>query len=72
MSKKANFPRCMRGCLTALGKAALSKEKSLKQAMMAFLVDIDYKSDGLIPAYEFTEHEFKKLAPGTRNRSHAR
>lgn len=29
------------------------------------LVDIDYKSDGLIPAYEFTEHEFKKLVPGT-------
>lgn len=28
------------------------------------LVDIDYKSDGLIPRYEFGEHELKKLVPG--------
>ncbi|MFA6065554.1 MAG: 30S ribosomal protein S1 [Candidatus Babeliaceae bacterium] len=27
------------------------------------LVDISYKSDGLIPLYEFTEHELKKLTP---------
>lgn len=29
------------------------------------LVDISYKSDGLIPRYEFSEHELKKLAPGS-------
>jgi len=29
------------------------------------LVDIGYKSDGLIPAYEFTEHELKKFTPGS-------
>ena len=28
------------------------------------LVDIDYKSDGLIPLYEFSEHELKRLTPG--------
>ena len=28
------------------------------------LVDIDYKSDGLIPLYEFSDHELKRLAPG--------
>ncbi len=28
------------------------------------LVDISYKSDGLIPRYEFGEHELKRLAPG--------
>lgn len=29
------------------------------------LVDINYKSDGLIPSYEFTDHELKKLTPGS-------
>ena len=29
------------------------------------LVDINYKSDGLIPAYEFSEHELKRLHPGS-------
>jgi len=28
------------------------------------LVDIGYKSDGLIPRYEFGEHELKRLIPG--------
>ena len=28
------------------------------------LIDIAYKSDGLIPRYEFGEHEIKKLVPG--------
>lgn len=29
------------------------------------LVDIKYKSDGLIARYEFSEHELKRLAPGS-------
>ena len=29
------------------------------------LVDIKYKSDGLIPRYEFSEHELKKFVPGS-------
>jgi small subunit ribosomal protein S1 len=29
------------------------------------LVDIKYKSDGLIPRYEFSEHELKRFAPGS-------
>ena len=29
------------------------------------LVNIDYKSDGLIPLYEFSSHEVKKLAEGS-------
>ena len=28
------------------------------------VVDINYKSDGVIPRYEFSEHELKKLSPG--------
>lgn len=38
----------------------------LKVSPDGVLVDIDYKSDGLIPLYEFTEHELKKLVPGTQ------
>ncbi|MCX5922344.1 MAG: 30S ribosomal protein S1 [Candidatus Dependentiae bacterium] len=29
------------------------------------LVDISYKSDGLIPRFEFSEHELKKFTPGS-------
>jgi len=29
------------------------------------LVDIKYKSDGLIPRFEFSEHELKKFVPGS-------
>src|SRR3989337_363737 len=29
------------------------------------LVDVQYKSDGLIPRYEFTDHELKALKPGS-------
>lgn len=29
------------------------------------LVDISYKSNGLIPLYEFSEHELKKFSPGS-------
>ena len=29
------------------------------------LVDINFKSDGLIPLYEFSEHELKRLAKGS-------
>lgn len=37
----------------------------IKTSSEGVLVDINYKSDGLIPLYEFTEHELKKLTPGT-------
>src|SRR3990167_6649483 len=29
------------------------------------LVDIKFKSEGLVPTHEFTEHELKKIAPGS-------
>jgi small subunit ribosomal protein S1 len=34
------------------------------------LVDIGYKSDGLIPRYEFGEHELKRLIPGMKSSSY--
>ncbi len=35
------------------------------------LVDIGYKSYGLIPFYEFSDHELKKANRRFRNRSHS-
>lgn len=37
----------------------------LKADSDGVLVDINYKSYGLIPGYEFSAHEIKKLQPGT-------
>ncbi|HVW99008.1 MAG TPA: S1 RNA-binding domain-containing protein, partial [Candidatus Babeliaceae bacterium] len=38
----------------------------LRTSADGVLVDIDFKSEGLIPLYEFTEHELKKLTPGSK------
>ena len=40
------------------------KGKVVKIDSDGVLIDIDYKSDGLIPRYEFGEHEIKRLVPG--------
>ncbi len=43
------------------GKIVIGRAVSIDQN--GVLVDIGYKSLGLIPLYEFSEHELKKLAP---------
>lgn len=61
------------GELSALYEGTLDKYKpgsiikgTVKKASAdGVLVDINYKSDGLIPVYEFSEHELKKLTPGS-------
>lgn len=46
-------------------KGSLITGKIIKVSPEGVLVDINYKSDGLIQLYEFTEYELKKLQPGT-------
>jgi len=46
-------------------QGGLVKGKIVKVDASGVLVDIDYKSDGLIPRYEFGDHEVKKLIPGS-------
>ena len=46
-------------------QGSIVKGKVIKAGHDGVLVDIDYKSDGFIPGYEFTEHELKKLTPGS-------
>lgn len=41
------------------------KGKVIKRDSDGVLVDINFKSDGLIPTSEFSEHELKKLTPGS-------
>ncbi|PKN03290.1 30S ribosomal protein S1, partial [Candidatus Dependentiae bacterium HGW-Dependentiae-1] len=48
---------------------AITPERPIKATVVnissdGVLVDINYKSDGLIPRYEFTDHELRKLKQG--------
>ena len=52
------------GMLTNFKPGGIIKGTVLQVNQDGVLVDIDYKSDGLIPLYEFSDFELKKLAPG--------
>ena len=52
------------GMLTNFRPGGIIKGTVLQVNQDGVLVDIDYKSDGLIPLYEFSDFELKKLAPG--------
>ncbi len=53
------------GMLTNFKPGGIIKGTVLQVNQDGVLVDIDYKSDGLIPLYEFSDFELKKLAPGS-------
>lgn len=52
------------GIFDTLNPGKLVTGKVVRVDSDGVLVDINYKSDGLIPRYEFSEHELKKLHPG--------
>lgn len=52
------------GTLDTYKQGAIITGVVLRTSGDGVLVDIGFKSDGLIPAYEFNEHEFKKLTTG--------
>lgn len=54
------------GNLNRFKKGNLIEGTVLNASSDGVLIDIDYKSDGFIPAYEFSEHELKKLKPGSK------
>lgn len=64
-AQKSELSSLYEGMLNRFKQGSIIKGTVLKASSDGVLVDIDYKSDGLIPSYEFTEHEFKKLVPGT-------
>lgn len=53
------------GALNPYKQGNIIKGKVIKASADGVLVDINFKSDGLIPLYEFSEHELKKMTPGT-------
>ncbi len=52
------------GMFASLNPGKLTVGKVVRVDSDGVLVDINFKSNGLIPRYEFTEHELKKLQPG--------
>ncbi len=52
------------GMLERVSSGKLVKGTILKVENDGILVDINFKSDGFIPRYEFSEHELKKLKAG--------
>ena len=52
------------GTLDTYKQGSIIQGVVLRTSSDGVLVDIGFKSDGLIPLYEFSEHEFKKLTTG--------
>ena len=52
------------GMLEKVSTGKLVKGTILKVENDGVLVDINFKSDGFIPRFEFSEHEFKKFKAG--------
>ncbi len=63
--QKGELAALYEGTLDRFKPGNIIKGTVLKASSDGVLVDINYKSDGLIPSYEFTEHELKKLVPGS-------
>jgi small subunit ribosomal protein S1 len=63
--QKGELSALYEGTLDRFRPGNIIKGTVIKASADGVLVDIDYKSDGLIPVYEFSEHELKKLIPGS-------
>lgn len=63
--QKQELSELYTGALDRFAAGALLKGTVTKVSTDGVLVDIGYKSDGLIPLHEFSEFELKKITPGT-------
>ena len=63
--QKGELSALYEGTLDKFKPGSIIKGTVIKASAEGILIDIDYKSDGLIPVYEFTEHELKKIQPGS-------
>lgn len=63
--QKGELSALYEGTVDTFKPGNIVKGTVIKTSADGVLVDINYKSDGLIPSYEFTEHELKKLLPGS-------
>lgn len=63
--QKGELSALYEGTLDRFKPGSIIKGTVIKASAEGVLIDIDYKSEGLISAYEFSEHELKRLAPGS-------
>lgn len=64
--QKAEINELYKGVFDALRVGRLATGTVVRVDSDGVLVDIGYKSDGLVPPYEFTEHEIKKFKAGDK------
>lgn len=63
--QKKEIASLYEGMLQTFKPGHIIKGTVIRTGPDGILVDINYKSDGLIPSYEFTDHELKKLIIGS-------
>jgi small subunit ribosomal protein S1 len=63
--QKGELSALYEGTLDSFKPGTIIRGTVIKTSADGVLVDIGYKSDGLIPGYEFSEHELKRLALGS-------
>jgi small subunit ribosomal protein S1 len=63
--QKAEVSALYEGTLDTFKSGNIIKGTVIKKSADGVLVDIDYKSDGLISLHEFSEHELKNLQDGS-------
>lgn len=63
--QKKEIHQLYEGTLDKYKEGNLIQAKVISKGPEGVLVDINYKSDGLIPLYEFSDYELKKLNVGT-------
>lgn len=64
-AQRAELKALYEGDSTHFKTGSIITGKVISATTDGVLVDINYKSDGLIPLYEFTEHEIKRLVPNS-------
>jgi small subunit ribosomal protein S1 len=65
-TQKNELAALYEGIADSFRQGAILSGTILKVDSDGVLVNIGYKSDGLIPVYEFTHHELKALKPGAK------
>ncbi len=64
-AQKKDLASLYEGIADSFRQGAIISGTVLKVDSDGVLINIGYKSDGLIPGYEFTQHELKALKPGS-------
>lgn len=64
--QKKELAQLYEGTFEKFKVGSLITGKVIQVSPEGVLIDIDYKSDGLIPLYEFSQRELKQFSPGSK------